>query len=174
MTAKKAARKVAKKAAARRAPAKKAAPRCVGRPTAFNPEIADRICVKVAEGLGIERVGKLDGFPAAGTIYRWLAKEGEQFDVFRENYARATEIRADARFEKLREIAEQTAEGSLDPQAARAAADIEKWCLAREKPRKYGDAMTVRGDKDNPLQVRQSLDLSETELLAIAAGSRAD
>lgn len=154
---------------ARKAPAKR-----VGRPTAFTPELADRICVKVAEGLGIERVGKLEGFPAAGTIYRWMAKPGAEYDKFRENYARATEARADARFEKLREIAEKTAEGKLDPQAARAAADIEKWCLARERPRKYGEAMTLRGDKDNPLAVTQSIELSEAELLAIAAGTRAD
>lgn len=144
----------------------------IGRPTAFTPLLAERVCLKVIEGIGIERVGKLEGFPSAATIYRWLGKEGPEFEAFREKYARACELRAAARFEKLREIGDKVAEGKIDPQAARAAADIEKWCLAREAPRKFGDAVTIRGDKDNPLQVTART-MTEAELLAIAAGDGA-
>ena len=145
-----------------------------GRPTSFTPVLAERVCAKVMEGMGLERVGALKGFPATKTMYRWLGKEGPEYDVFRQNYARACEVRAGARFKKLREWGERAAEGKMDPAAARAAADIEKWCLAREAPRKYGDAMTLRGDKDNPLRVTKTIDLSDDDLLATAAGDRFD
>jgi hypothetical protein len=152
--------------------AAKGAKKC-GRPSSFTPIIAEQICVKVMEGMGLERVGDLEGFPSTTTMYRWLGSEGDQFEAFREKYARACEVRAGARFEKLREWGEKAAEGRLDPAAARAAADIEKWCLARENPRKYGDAMTLKGDKDNPLRIGKPIDLDERALLAIAAGDQA-
>lgn len=145
----------------------------IGRPTLFTPVLAERICTKVAEGMGIERIGELEDFPDASTIYRWMAKDGTEYDAFRERYARACELRAGARFEKLREIGDKLLEGKLDPQAARVAADIEKWSLAREAPKKYGDAMTLKGDKDNPLRLAKAVDLSEDELLLIAAGDKA-
>lgn len=145
----------------------------IGRPTLFTPVLAERICTKVAEGMGIERIGELEDFPDASTIYRWMAKDGAEYDAFREMYARACELRAGARFEKLREIGDKLLEGKLDPQAARVAADIEKWSLAREAPKKYGDAMTLKGDKDNPLRLAKAVDLSEDELLLIAAGDKA-
>lgn len=152
--------------------------RKVGRPSRFTPEWAERVCSKIAEGMAVYQVGKLEGFPAEATIYRWLAaedvgqKEGEvgPHAAFREAYARACELRATPRFEKLRKIADDVARGAIDPQAARAAADIEKWCLGREMPKKYGDAMTLRGDKDNPLQIRKAPELSDEELAALAAG----
>lgn len=146
------------------------APAKLGRPSKFTPELAERVCQLVMEGMGIERIGKEAGFPTARSIYRWLGHDGAEYDAFRQSYARATEIRAGARFEKLRELGDRVAEGRIDPQAARAAADIEKWCLARESPKKYGDAMTLKGDKDNPLQVRKAPEFTDEELAALAAG----
>lgn len=148
-------------------------PAKIGRPSAFTPVLAERICQKVMEGNGLERVGKMPGFPTATTMYRWLGTEGDKFAAFREQYARACEVRAGARFEKLREIGEKVADGKIDPQAARAAADIEKWCLARENPRKYGDSMTLKGDKAAPLELRTRTTMTEEELLAVAAGPAA-
>lgn len=144
-----------------------------GRPSRYNPEIADAICQKIVEGMTLAKIGRLKGFPAPATIFRWLAKEGKEYDVFRENYVRARDSRADARFERLRDLADKVAKGLIDPAAGRAAADIEKWCLGREAPKKYGDALTLKGDKENPLHVRSSVDMSDEELLARAAGEDA-
>ena len=145
----------------------------MGRPTRYTPELAEAVCKKITEGMSLPRIGRLPGYPHSATICRWLAREGEQFDVFREQYARAREARADARFEKLRELGDKAAAGKIDSRAARVAADIEKWCLSREAPKKYGDALTLKGDKDNPLHLRTSIDLSDAELLAVAAGEDA-
>lgn len=153
----------------------------MGRPSSFTPEWAERICAKIAEGNAVYEVAELDGFPSEATIFRWLAtqdpepKEGEEgkvrpHEAFREAYARACELRAQPRFERLRKYADQVASGAMDPQAARAAADIEKWCLGREAPKKYGDAVTVKGDPANPLQIRTKRELTDAELMALAAG----
>lgn len=141
-----------------------------GRPTSFTPILAERVCAKIVEGKSVYAIGKLDGFPSETTVFRWLGKEGPEYDVFRKDYARAREMRAEARFERLRDIGDQTVAGKIDPAAARAAADIEKWCLGRENAPKYGDAMTLKGDAKNPLALRRVVDMSEAELLAAAAG----
>lgn len=141
-----------------------------GRPTTFTPILGERVCAKIIEGKSAMAIGKLPGFPGETTIFRWLGKEGAEYDVFRKDYARAREMRAEARFENLRHIGDQVVEGRIDPQAARAAADIEKWCLGRENAKKYGDSMTLKGDAKNPLAITRAIDLSDADLMARAAG----
>lgn len=143
-----------------------------GRPTAFTPLLAERVCLKIVEGKSVMAIGKLPGFPSETTVFRWLGKEGPAYDVFRKDYARAREARAEARFERLRDIGDKVAEGKIDPQAARAAADIEKWCLGRENAKKYGDAMTLKGDPKNPLAITRTVDMTEADLLAVAGGEQ--
>ena len=49
--------------------------------------------------------------------------------------------------------------------------DAIKWQTAKENPKKYGDAVTVRGDKSAPLEVRATAkDLTDEQLAALAAG----
>lgn len=150
---------------------KTAAPAKIGRPTRFTPELAERVCNFIAQGDIIAEVEKREGMPGKSSIFRWLATEGESYQAFRESYARACKLRTAPRVERLREIGEMAAAGKVDAAGARVLADIEKWCLAREEPKKYGDAYTVKGDKENPLQVQQSpRDLTDEELAALAAG----
>lgn len=151
------------------------------RPVRFTPELGERVCAKIAVGLSVKKIGKLSGFPAEGTIFRWLAtqdpepKQGEEgqvrpFDAFREQYMRAREIRADARFESLDNIMDDLRKGVIDAQQARVMMDAIKWQTGKEKAKVYGDAVTLKGDKDNPLQIRKAPELSDEELAALAAG----
>ncbi len=72
-----------------------------------------------------------------------------------EQYARAREACADNLFDKLLDNA--AAARDLDPQKVpghKLACDVEKWCLARMKPKVYGERLSVAGDSENPLQVQ--------------------
>ncbi len=46
--------------------------------------------------------------------------------------------------------------------------------LAKWNPRKWGDGLTVRGDKDNPVQTETRYTMTDAELQAIAARARGD
>lgn len=140
----------------------------VGRPSIFSPELAERICALVASGSSIGRIAKMEGYPSDTTILRWLAQEGPDFDAFRAMYARAREFRADARFESIDDILDELRAKKVDPQAARVMIDAIKWQASKERPRSYGDAVTLKGDKDAPLSTPR--DLTDEELAALAAG----
>lgn len=155
-----------------------AEPRKFTRIQRFNPEAAERVCIRIAEGLSIRRATAADGLPKASTFMRWLATPGEvdaktkvnPYDALREQYARARECRADARFEAVDDIMAALRLGKIDAQAARVMLDAIKWQTGKENAKKYGEAVTVKGDRDNPLQVRTARDLTDAELLALAAG----
>lgn len=145
-----------------------------GRPSSFNPETAERLCMLIAQGRSVLSACEEDGMPNEATVFRWLATDDPDgnlgFEAFRKEYMRARELRADARFERLDEIMDEVRAGKLDPSAARVMMDAIKWQTGKENAKRYGDAVTVKGDKDNPLQVRTAKELTDEELIAIAAG----
>src|SRR6185437_16012140 len=75
-----------------------------GRPTAFNPETAEAICVLVAEGSSFDHACEKLGV-SVSTAYRWmLAQPG-----FREDLYRAREVRGDFTFgEQILDIADDS------------------------------------------------------------------
>lgn len=145
----------------------------MGRPSSYTPVLAERICALVAEGKSLRAIEEVDGMPTMTTIMRWMGQEGEGFDAFRVQYARAREARADARFESIDTVIDDMRAGKIDAQQARVQIDAIKWQAGKENGRRYGDAMTLKGDKDNPLQVRTPRDMSDAELLAAASGGLA-
>jgi hypothetical protein len=66
-------------------------------------------------------------------------------------YARAREIRADARFERVDQVIEDMRAGVVDAQQARVEIDAIKWQAAKEAPSRYGDRLEVAGDPAAPL-----------------------
>lgn len=145
----------------------------MARPSSYTPVLAERVCELVAEGKSLRAIEDVDGMPTMTTIMRWLGKETEEFDAFRAQYARAREIRADARFERIDCVLTDMRAGVVDAQQARVEIDAIKWQAGREKPKVYGDAMTLKGDKDNPLRVTTTKDLSDDDLAALATGGLA-
>lgn len=93
--------------------------------------------------------------PALSSVFLWLTKH----PVFSEQYAKASEERAEAMFEEMFEIADdgtndwmerQNKDGSTDVaynaehvQRSRLRVDTRKWALSKMLPKKYGDKMEV-------------------------------
>ena len=78
--------------------------------------------------------------PCRVAIYSWFRKYPE----FANDYARARELRADSRSDRIDGHVELVVAGKLDANAARVIIDAEKWQAAHEQPRRYGDATMLK------------------------------
>lgn len=113
-----------------------------GRPSDYLPEVAADICSLLADGESLRKVCDRQGMPNKATVFRWLA----QHEEFRDQYAKATETRADAIFEEMFDIADTVAEEASAVGKARLRIDTRKWALARMNPKKYGDKVSQEID----------------------------
>ena len=113
-----------------------------GRPSDYLPEVAADICSLLTDGESLRKVCERQGMPNKATVFRWLA----QHDEFRDQYAKATETRADAIFEEMFDIADEVAEEAAAVGKARLRIDTRKWALARMNPKKYGDKVSQEID----------------------------
>ncbi|ECD5849103.1 ubiquitin carboxyl-hydrolase [Salmonella enterica subsp. enterica serovar Kisangani] len=109
-----------------------------GRPSDYLPEVAADICSLLADGESLRKVCERPGMPNKSTVFRWLAEHTE----FRDQYAKATETRADSIFEDMFDIADNVNEEAAAVAKARLRIDTRKWALARMNPKKYGDKLT--------------------------------
>lgn len=107
----------------------------VGRPTLYSEELVGKFLWYIASGQSLRSACKMPGMPSHTTILRWFNyNEG-----FRSQYARATEFRADMRFEKIDEIVRDMMLGLISPRAARVMIDALKWQMSKENPKRYGN-----------------------------------
>jgi hypothetical protein len=110
-----------------------------GRPSEYSQHIADRICRQVAEGHSIRGITSKDAYvPSRATIHRWL----KEYPDFRDQYAQATQQRAEALFDMALEIAC----GEKDVQRARLIVDTLKWQAGKLAPKKYGKQVLFEGE----------------------------
>ena len=71
---------------------KKSAPRKVGRPTKYTPELAEKICDLIREGLSEREICSQKGMPDASTLGRW--KDNNQEFCNQSARARGTGVNA--------------------------------------------------------------------------------
>lgn len=161
--------KAPKKAPAKRAPAKKAkAPKApapavaekkpTGRPSSFSQAVADRICERLTHGESLRTICRDEDMPATSTVCKWLNDR----PAFSEQYARAREAQADALFDEILDIADETRhDWSVNERGAevvnneaiarsRLRVDARKWMASKLAPKKYGEKLAVGGAEDLP------------------------
>jgi hypothetical protein len=138
----------------------------MGRPSSFTQEIADLICVRIAEGDSLRKICEEEGMPERVTIYRWL----QAFPDFCNQYTRAREDQADTLADEIMAIADETPDLNpiLDKNGAlieiqlhsaylqwqKQRIDARKWTAMKLKPKKYGDRQILAGDSEAPLEVQ--------------------
>jgi hypothetical protein len=110
-----------------------------GRPSLYNEETALEVCVEVANGSNLTAIGQRADMPSERTLRDWAANN----ETFSQMYARARELRADARADRIDSYVTRTIAGEIDAQVARVAIDAEKWQAAKEQPRRYGDKVSA-------------------------------
>ncbi len=120
-----------------------------GRPSDYMPEVADDICTLLADGESLRDVCRHPGMPNKATVFRWLAEN----EVFRDQYAKATDVRADVIFDEIIDIADSTEADAAEVAKSRLKIDARKWVLSRMAPKKYGERITqeVTGKDGGPV-----------------------
>lgn len=139
----------------------------VGRPTLYSPELAAEICRQIASGKSLRTVCKAKGMPDMSTIFLWLGKINEEgkpvYPEFLNQYARATEERAEAYVEEVFEIADDGTNDWMEDnydkgktpgyqlngeniQRSKLRIDTRKWYASKIKPKKYGEKLDVVSD----------------------------
>lgn len=140
----------------------------LGRPTVLTEDVQLAFFERLAEGESVRSICRDPEMPGLSTIFRALRSN----EIFRQQYAHATEIRADAQFEEMFEIADDASNDWMEKnvgedkqavwelngehiQRSKLRIDTRKWALARMNPRKYGERVDLNhgGQPENPLSV---------------------
>ena len=148
--------KATKQAQGSTTPAKKpVAPQKTGRPTKFNQQTADLICMMLSEGMSLRQILKADkvgALPAQSTVYEWLIRH----PLFAEQYARAREEQADTNADEILDIADEMPPEYTDKEGRTSLdatyinwqknrIEARKWTAAKLRPKKYGDRVALEG-----------------------------
>lgn len=124
-------------------------------------EIFDYIFAEIKKGKALRNILKEDNMPSSSAFFEWIDADEEKA----KQYARATEIRAEAIFDDILSIADQNEKDTYINdfgievvnndviQRSRLRIDARKWVLGKMNPKKYGDKTILSGDKENPLEV---------------------
>lgn len=113
-----------------------------GKRTYDRDKIVPKICERLAKLPSLNKACDELGLPES-TARRW-ADEDESIAA---RYARAREQGFDAIALEALTISD---DGADDPQSRRVRVDTRKWLLSKWSPRKYGDALKLSNDRENP------------------------
>ncbi len=147
-----------------------------GRPSKYTPEIAQKMCELLSEGVPLREICRMEGFPAWRTVYDWMYRDdalGQEGVGLSAAIARARDIGYEAIAEECLIIADTPKIGVKKTFNSGAGEDEDSMTvteddmlghrklqietrlklLAKWNPKKYGDKVQVGGDADNPLKV---------------------
>jgi hypothetical protein len=130
-----------------------------GRPSEFSQEVADTICERIAHGESLRAICRDETTPAMSTVFKWLS----QRPAFAEQYALAREAQADALFDEILDIADDSSGDTkivgrdgeerevCDAefvQRSRLRVDARKWMAGKLRPKVYGEKLDLGGKVD--------------------------
>jgi hypothetical protein len=141
-----------------------------GRPSKYTPEIAQKMCEMLADGIPLREICRQDGFPAWQTVYDWMYRDDALGDAgvgLSRAIARAREVGYEALAEECLRIADNPQWGqkqimtdqgtstTVEDMLGHRKLQIETRLklLAKWNPKKYGDRVALAGDAENPLKV---------------------
>src|SRR5574340_366591 len=114
----------------------------MGRPTTYTPEIATKICERLAAGESLRVICSADDMPPEATVRLWAVDDREGFAA---QYARARDIGLDCVADAMIAISDEQAEvindkGTVfdpDVNRDRLRVDTRKWYLSKIAPKRY-------------------------------------
>ena len=138
----------------------------MGRPTTYTTDIADAICERLSDGRSLRSICLDDDMPSQTTVYRWLRED----EAFQQQYARARAAQADAIFDEILDIADNSSNDWMERHGddgenigwrengeamnrARLRVDARKWMAGKLAPKKYGDKLDVAHSGDVVLTI---------------------
>ena len=129
------------------------APRRVGRPSIYSPEVASEIWRRLIEGESMRSISRDPAMPSRFTMLEWLRAKPE----FQTECARARTLQADLMDDMIRDIIETVTPESAPADRVKLAAL--QWRASKLEPKKYGDRVTaeVTGADGGPVMVDRPL-----------------
>lgn len=125
----------------------------------WDKELENEVLEWLAEGKTLTSYCQQEGKPSISTVNRHI-DESPEFDL---KCIRAREVGGDVAADKLAEINQALADGTVDAYAAKIISSNLQWMASKLMPRRYGDAVTLRGDKNNPLELALATRLEKAE-----------
>lgn len=137
----------------------KAEKKKVGRPSSYMQEVADDICMLLAQEESLRKICERPSMPNKSTVIRWLKENPE----FCDQYARAREMQADSLLDEMLDIADCATPENVS--VAKLRVDSRKWYITKVAPKKYGDRITqeISGTVTN-----QNIELTRSEFADLA------
>lgn len=144
-----------------------------GRPSSYTTEIADFLCMRIADGESLRKICFDEDMPSQSMVFRWLASNEE----FREKYARAREAQMEVMALEIVEIADDSAKDTIITddgekpnnewiQRSRLRVETRKWLMSKLRPKVYGERPLPGESPENPLHLKVDRD----ELMAKLIG----
>jgi len=131
----------------------------MGRPTIFTPELASDICTQLAQGKSLRSICKSEDMPEESTVRAWASND---YEGFYPQYAKARDIAVDCMADEILDIADaETPDVARD----RLKVDTRKWYLSKLAPKKYGEALKLSGDAENPLRHEHSIKPEDKDII---------
>lgn len=135
-----------------------------GRPSVYTDAIAAEILERISDGQSLRSICVLDHMPARSTVFKWLSENVS----FSDQYAHARDAQADALFEDMLQIADDSSSdvkvigedgnerevcNTEFVQRSRLRVDTRKWMASKLAPKKYGEKVTAvhTSDEDAPV-----------------------
>jgi hypothetical protein len=135
-----------------------------GRPAVkYTPAVALRVCELVSQDVDWRVIHRLTGVNQ-NTAIQWSAR----YPSFRGALESARELSGGAIVSKINTIEAATVSGLLPAPAANVVLRSMQWRASRANPLKYGDNLTLRGDRRAPLYENPAQSLTDSDLLALA------
>jgi len=117
-------------------------------------EVFNKILIEIENGRALRKILKDDeDMPSTQTFYKWIDEDVDKS----KQYARACEVRADAIFDDIIEIADDSSGDKIITDngeiinsefvaRSRIKIDARKWIASKLNPKKYGDKLDVTSD----------------------------
>lgn len=149
-----------------------------GRPSTYSDELAKAILERVADGESLRSICRSEEMPGRTTVYRWAI---DDIGGFRDQFARAREMRAHMLEDDLTEIADDGANDWMernDPNnpgwvangehlnRSRLRVDTRKWIASKILPKVYGEKITQEVVSENVHRVMSETPTTQADWAA--------
>ena len=159
----------------------------IGRPSDYNPEIAAKICERMALGETLTDICKDEGFPSRVSVWRWT----EAHEDFRNAYSRARECQMESWADDIVHISDDSRNDTqVDEDGhevtnhdviarSRLRVDTRKFLMSKIAPRLYGDKLALTGADGGAIKTEDVTPQDDRALarkiaMALTKGVKAD
>jgi len=148
-----------------------------GRKTIYTPELAQKICKRIARGESVRAICKEPEMPNLDTVLRWAMDAEHEFYG---HYRRARDLRTELYADEIVEIADAAVDRDTAA-AARVRCGARQWVASKLLPKTYGDRVhqqidvrVSHADAVREIEERRAQRIEPVRPLQIAAGAETE